>query len=96
MILSEKAYDAIDNIEYDAHNKIIEIIAEEVCQKRVSRPVNDLLVKFDENGPYYIDSVIEYDGDEGHLFVEIYNDDMTWHQTASLVIESIYDAYAKV
>ena len=78
----------IEKLYNNFHNKVIEIIAENLCQKRVSYSQNGNIAKLDESGKYYIDSIINVETDHGNvggIMVEIYNDDMTWHRTAYMV-----------
>jgi hypothetical protein len=82
-VLSDKTFDAIETIQLEAHNKIIEAVAKDLCQKRVSKPIGDksigYVVYLDDNGPYHIEGIIYYvDSDEKGETVcaEIYDDDM--------------------
>lgn len=82
-ILSDKTFDTIETIQLEAHNKIIETIANELCQKRVTAPAHEQsewydgkTVHLDKNGPYHIEGIIDYDHDPELIFVEVYDDNM--------------------
>lgn len=80
-VLSDSTFDKIENIELEAHNKIIEVIAEDLCQKRVSRPTEGSfweppVVTLDSNGPFHIEAIINYDSNTQQVMAEVYDDNM--------------------
>lgn len=98
-VLSEELYNELETLNKEYEAKIIETITKRLGHNNVSKPVSfgmRYIVKLEESGRYHIDSIVSYDQYEAILYVNIKNEDGSWHRTVSLVPEHFYDGVIKM
>lgn len=80
-LISDSVYDSIEAIENEAHNKIIEAIAAELCQMRFTLVINESaeFLRFDENGDFYIDAILDYNSNDEMVVLEFYPIDKSYY-----------------
>lgn len=86
-ILSDKASAELHDHLNDAEQKATEIIAYDLCGKRVSTPACDS-VKLDNNGPYFIDKIHSFElnsEDSDYIYAVIFNNDRSWSKTVRII-----------
>jgi hypothetical protein len=99
-VLSDNTFDRIETIQLEAHNEIIETIATELCGKRVTAPSEMKtiwngrpVVILDENGPFHIDAIVDYDHELDTVVAEVYDDDI---KNRSEVTITTYTQFFKI
>lgn len=78
-VLSDEAYQQVAIIYEETERRVIETVAKDLCGKRVATPVdfvdNRRVTKFDENGPYIIQCIINYNFEADLPIVDLEDED---------------------